>query len=298
MANTSLPLPALDAGTAISHRDVQVRDVRLHLAEAGSGPPLLLIHGWPQHWWSWRKLIPRLAQDHHVLAPDLRGWGWSDAPAGDYAKTTFAEDMLALIDSEGLDQVNVIGHDWGGYTAFLLALAHPERVRRLVALDIPPPWPSPPRLRHMGLPLLLSYQFALAIPRFGPSLMTRSNAFVRMIIRRASARRNRWTRAELDVYADVLRDPARAAASSSCYRTFLTREVPQSISGKRRHRPEDLRVPTLLVMGAVSPLHRVLAPRPGPNLRVETIPRAGHFLPEEAPTDVLELALPFLQSDA
>src|SRR3954451_6876530 len=115
----------------VTHRRVDVGGVRLHVAEAGEGPPLLLLHGWPQHWWCWRALFARLAEDHRVIAPDLRGWGWSDAPPGDYAKRTFAADVLALMDHEGIDRANVIGHDWGGYTGFLLALEHPERVERL-----------------------------------------------------------------------------------------------------------------------------------------------------------------------
>src|SRR4051794_2455046 len=103
----------------VTHRDVDVGGVRLHVAEAGEGPPLLLLHGWPQHWWCWRYVIGELATTHRVIAPDLRGFGWSDAPPGDYAKATFAADVLALMDAEGLDRVRVIGHDWGGYTAFL-----------------------------------------------------------------------------------------------------------------------------------------------------------------------------------
>src|ERR1700710_1360374 len=102
----------------VTHRDVVVDGVRLHVAEAGDGdgPPLLLLHGWPQHWWSWRHLIPQLAQTHRVIACDLRGWGWSSAPPGDYAKATFARDVLALLDAEGLERVTLMGHDWGGYT--------------------------------------------------------------------------------------------------------------------------------------------------------------------------------------
>src|SRR3712207_6665910 len=110
----------------VTHRFVDVGDTQLHVAEAGYGPPLLLLHGWPQHWWCWRHLIAPLAEHHRVLVPDLRGWGWSDAPPGAYDKATFAADVLALLDAEGIDRVRIVGHDWGGFTAFLLGLEHPE----------------------------------------------------------------------------------------------------------------------------------------------------------------------------
>jgi pimeloyl-ACP methyl ester carboxylesterase len=287
-------LPGVSADLRVRHRDVKVNGVRLHIAEAGSGSPLLLLHGWPQHWWCWRELIPILSEGHRVLAPDLRGWGWSEAPRGDYAKTTFAADMLALLEAEGLESVKLIGHDWGAFTAFLLALEHPERVERMVALDITPPWAPRPSLRQLALPLLASYQLLLATPVLGTGAMTRSNAFVRAMIRGGS-RLRRWTDAELDIYADVLRDPARARASSACYRTFLTRELPGLAGG---YEPSDLQVPTLLIMGAASPIYRVLDPQSSSNLRVEAIDGAGHFLPEEAPNEVLEHALAFLGGDS
>lgn len=267
---------------------MQLSDVRLHVARAGSGPPLVLLHGWPQHWYCWRHLIGPLAEHYAVIAPDLRGWGWSQAPPGDYAKSTFAADVLALLDHEGLERVRVIGHDWGGYAAFLLALGHPERVERMVALDIVPPWREPPRLRHALIPLFLTYQVLVASP-LGPRLMEASPRFVREIIRLASGTRRRWSLEELDVYAEVLRDPARARASSACYRTFLTREAAAGT-----YRRGQLQVPTLLLMGEASALRRVFDPRSGGALRVESIPRAGHFLAEEAPSEVLARALPFL----
>jgi pimeloyl-ACP methyl ester carboxylesterase len=280
--------PVLPDLAGVTHREVSVRGVRLHVAQAGSGPPLLLLHGWPQHWWSWRHLIGPLAEHYTVIAPDLRGWGWSDAPPGDYAKATFADDILALLDHEGLERVRILAHDWGGYAAFLLALGHPERVARLVALDIVAPWPSRPQPSQLALPLFLSYQVLLASP-LGVPLMTRGPGLVREIIRLGSGPDMRWSPEELDTYADVLRDPARARASSACYRTFLTREV-----GRGGHRAAQLAVPTLLIMGGASSLYRIMRPRRSAHMQVRVIPRAGHFLPEESPRQVLALATPFL----
>jgi pimeloyl-ACP methyl ester carboxylesterase len=165
-------------------------------------------------------------------------------------------------------------------------------VERLVALDITPPWPVRPRPRHLALPALGSYQVLIGTPVLGPRTMTSGTRFVRTIIRAASGPDAIWTDAELDVYADVLRDPARAQASSACYRTFLLRELPAAL--RRGDRSARLSIPSLLLMGGASPLRRVLDPQPSHNLRVQSIPRAGHFLPEEAPESVLAQAVPFL----
>jgi pimeloyl-ACP methyl ester carboxylesterase len=281
---TAKRLPEL---SGVTHRFVQLGDVQIHVAEAGQGAPLVLLHGWPQHWWCWRHLIGPLARSYRVLVPDLRGFGWSQAPPGTYAKATFAADVLALLDLEGLERVSVIGHDWGGYAAFLLALEHPERLERLVALDIPPPWRGAFQLRHLTLPLLASYQVLLATPVLGPLALTNGPHLVRTLIRAGSGPQAQWTTEQLDSYADVLREPARARASSACYRTFLTHEVAEHA---RRYQPAELSVPTLLLMGARSAIRQILEPAPEHNLRVQTLPHAGHFLPEEAPEQVLELA--------
>jgi pimeloyl-ACP methyl ester carboxylesterase len=279
----------------VTHRNVDIDGVRLHVAEAGDGPPLVLLHGWPQHWWCWRRLIPRLAETYRVIAPDLRGSGWSGTPPGDYAKSVFATDILRLLDAEGLDRVRLIGHDWGGYVAFLLALDRPERVERLLALDITPPWsqPSRPRPRHLAVPLLASYQVMLATPGVGPRVLMSGPAPIRALIRVGSGPDMVWRDEDLDVYATVLRQPERAHASSAYYRTFLTRELPAL--AWRGDRSRELRVPTLLAMGAASPLRRILDPHESPNLTVESIARAGHFLPEEAPGEVLRLAKAWFQ---
>jgi pimeloyl-ACP methyl ester carboxylesterase len=279
----------------VRHRSVQLSSMRMHVAEAGEGPPLVLLHGWPQHWWSFRFLIPELSERYRVIAPDLRGLGWSDAPPGDYAKRTLAMDVLELLDLEGIDRALLIGHDWGGFAGFLLALEQPSRISRLVALDIPPPWVTRPHPRQLAIPILASYQALLATPSVGERLLMRNPRLVRGIVRLASGPEMSWSEADLDLYAGRLREPARARASSAYYRTFLTREVPAMI--RRGDRSSELKVPSLLLMGEGGVIDRVLAPQSSGMLEVRRVPLAGHFLPEEAPRQVLSAALGWFESE-
>ena len=280
------PMPHVDG---VRHRDVQVRGVRLHVAEAGpregepaDGPPILLLHGWPQHWWCWRHIIGPLAQTRRVIAPDLRGFGWSDAPAGTYAKQELADDVLALLDELGIGQVDLVAHDWGAWVGFLLALQHPERIAHYLALAIVPPWPDPPAPREALQLWRVAYQVVLATPGVGTTLLERSNLVTRAIPGGA-ARPDAWTPTDLALFADALRDPAHAQASSMVYRTFVTREARAFMAGQFN----DLRltVPTILLLGRHDPV--IQAHRLGPwrehadDMVVEVRDDAGHFLPEE-----------------
>ena len=91
--------------------------VRLHLAATGSGLAGALLHGWPQHWWCWRRVVKQL-RDYRLLIPDLRGFGWSEAPGSGYSPTGFADDAVALLDALDIARAHVIGHDWGGFAGF------------------------------------------------------------------------------------------------------------------------------------------------------------------------------------
>ena len=135
----SRPMPAVPG---VEHRQVETGRLRVHIAEAGTGPPLLLLHGWPQHWYAWRKLIPLLAGSRRLICPDLRGFGWTDAPAGGYRTADLAADVVALLDALELDRVDVIGHGEGGRVGFELCLSQPSRVGRLVTLGAMHPYPS------------------------------------------------------------------------------------------------------------------------------------------------------------
>lgn len=268
----------------VSHRMVEARGLSFHVAEAGSGPPVLLLHGWPQHWYVWRYVIPLLAADHRVICPDLRGLGWSDAPPGRYDKQTLADDVLALLDSLGLEQVDLIAHDWGAWAGFLLALDHPERVRNYLALNMITPWPDPPSLRAILGIWRLWYQVAIALPGLGRLLLQRTD-FVKKMFVTGAAHPEAWSAEDLEAFAAVLREPARTHASQQIYRTFLTREVgPYIARGKRGQR---LTVPTRMVHGTrdLALDHRGLGDwkRWADDMTLELRDDSGHFIAEELP---------------
>jgi len=119
---------------------VRLRDVTLHYVSAGTGDPVVLLHGWPQTWYMWRKVIPTLAERYRVIAPDMRGLGQSSRPAEGYDKKTIAADIVELVhDHLGLGPVYLVGHDWGGPVAFSYAVHNPDRVTKLALLDVPIP---------------------------------------------------------------------------------------------------------------------------------------------------------------
>jgi pimeloyl-ACP methyl ester carboxylesterase len=275
----------------VRHSYVDVPGAKLHVAEAGEGPPILMLHGWPQHWWIWRKVIPALAVERRVICPDLRGFGWSEAPAGRYELSGFAADARALLDALELEQVDLVGHDWGGYAGFLLCLDAPERVRKYLALGVSHPWfeppaPSPAMLRR------ISYQAILATPGLGTTLLRHQPGFVKLVLQKGAHPTMRWSEEELDRYAESFRSRDHALASSHLYRSFLTRELPRLRKGHYRSRRSS--VPTLLLAGEADPVAR------GPviegfepyadDMRLETVERCGHFVAEERPDVVVERA--------
>ena len=128
--------------TSWTHQFASVNGIRLHYVEAGSGPLVVLLHGFPEFWYSWRHQIPALAQaGFRVVAPDLRGYGESGKPAGvgSYHIDLLVADVLGLIRHLGQDSAHVAGHDWGGVIAWTLAMRHPDAVTRLAILNAPHP---------------------------------------------------------------------------------------------------------------------------------------------------------------
>jgi pimeloyl-ACP methyl ester carboxylesterase len=121
----------------VTHAYARLDEVTLHYVTAGSGPPVVLLHGWPQTWYEWRHIIPALAQRYTIIAPDLRGLGDSSRPQQGYDKQTMARDIWQLVNGKlGHDRFFLAGHDWGGPTAFALATQQPQAVRRLAIIDV------------------------------------------------------------------------------------------------------------------------------------------------------------------
>ena len=123
----------------------QCRGLRAHVALAGpeDAPPIVLVHGWPQNWWAWRRVIPGLAERFRVIAPDLRGHGWTEAPGTGYEKEQLRLGPACRTRSLGVERATWVGHDWGGWTGVLAALRAPERFDRMLAVCIPHLWVQP-----------------------------------------------------------------------------------------------------------------------------------------------------------
>ncbi|HEY0390507.1 MAG TPA: alpha/beta hydrolase [Solirubrobacterales bacterium] len=284
----SVPPPEIDG---VTHRYVDVNGTRLHVAEAGEGPAVLMLHGWPQHWWIWRKVIPALSEERRLICPDLRGFGWSDAPEGSYEIQGLADDIIALLDELGLEQVDLVGHDWGGYAGFLLCLKAPERFRHYLALGIVHPWFEPPNPSPRALQRT-AYQFVLASPGLGAGVLRFLPGFVRLALKRGAHPDMRWSEEELDCFAKSFQSADHASASSHVYRSFLTKELPRLRKG--HYRSQRLSVPTRILAGEADPVIRedILAGYEpyADDMSVEIVERCGHFVAEERPDVVIERA--------
>jgi pimeloyl-ACP methyl ester carboxylesterase len=291
-----MEMPEVDG---VSHRWVKARGINFHVAEAGEGDDVVLcLHGWPQNWYEWRHLMPALAAEgHRVLAIDLRGYGWSDAPreSDGYLKESMADDVLAVLDELGLQRVKLVAHDWGGWIGFLLGMKAPERFDRYLALNILHPWVEPrAMLPHLWR---FAYQWVILTPGLGYRLH-RGGRFVRKIIVGGSTRKDVWDERTLSVFADKLAEPDNAMAGVQTYRVFNMRETWPIMRGK--YAGKRLTVPTRLLFGeddfALRPSLLAGWEKHADDMQVELVPDCGHFIADERPELVAERAREFLSA--
>jgi pimeloyl-ACP methyl ester carboxylesterase len=223
--------------------------LRLHAATAGppDGPLVLLLHGWPEFWYSWRRQLTDLAAaGYRVVAPDQRGYNLSDkTPPFDIF--TLAQDAAALIAACGREHAFVAGHDWGALVAWALAVLHPEKVEKLAIFNVPHPALMVGGLRTAGLRQVLKsyYVYLFQVPRLPEQLMSRDEyAFLRRLLRTTS-NRGTFTRNDLDIYAEAWSQPGALSASLGWYRALC----PLAFSEKRHQLAQKVAAPTLIQWG-------------------------------------------------
>jgi epoxide hydrolase 4 len=282
----------------VAHRYADLAGVRLHYVEAGEGPLVVLLHGFPEFWFSWRFQIPALAAaGFRVVAPDMRGYNLSDKPKGveGYALERLARDVERLIGALGEERAVVVGHDWGGIVAWAVAMLHPERVGRLVILNVPHPERLSRGLRTPRQLLKSSYAFFFQIPWL-PERVLRAGDFaiVRSVFRNDPVRPGTFGEDDIDRYVEALSRPGALTATINYYRA-LARRAP-ALARKLRRRIE---APVLVIWGQrdLFLVPELARPDPAlvPDVRVERLPDASHWVQQDRPERVNALLLEFLE---
>ncbi|MEU7811956.1 alpha/beta hydrolase [Pseudonocardia sp. NPDC049154] len=275
----------------IVHGKADVNGTRLHYVTAGTGEPLLLLHGFPQTWYEWREVIPRLAEHYRVIAPDYRGAGDSARPVDGYDKATMAADVVALADvlAPG-ERLRVVGHDMGAFVAYSVAAHHRDRVRALGLVDAPVPgtaaWEelrSNPRVWHVA------FHGARDVAEM--LVAGRERAYLTQFYE-LRAHHPHLVMPALDVYLRTYAAPGGMRAAFEAYRA-----LPQDAEVNKGLLRTPLAIPVLLVAGASSnsaPLLEAMGPDLGPDVSFALVEEAGHWIPEEQPAAFLAALEPFL----
>jgi pimeloyl-ACP methyl ester carboxylesterase len=284
-------LPA-DFADTFAGRYVDTGEVRLHAVVGGDGPPLLLVHGWPESWYAWREVMPALARDFRVVAVDQRGMGLSDKPAGGYDTRTLAGDLVALMEALGHRRFALVGHDTGFAVSYAIAADHPDRVARVALAEIPGSpgaAPSPPvfvpapindRLWHLPFNRLEGINEQLVTGREDVFFGWEFDAAAKKLPDDVIAH-----------YVRGLSNPESLRSSFGFYRALDTTIAQDGERATRR-----LPMPVLAIGGAMSfGEHVAEALRPvADDVQSVVIPDTGHFVAEEAPEELLAALSGFL----
>ncbi|WP_227354652.1 alpha/beta fold hydrolase [Haladaptatus salinisoli] len=291
--------------TELAHHEAVVDGVRLHYVEAGDGPLVVLLHGFPEFWYSWREQIPALAEaGFRVVAPDMRGYNASEKPRGveRYRTDELVGDAAALVDRFGEESASVVGHDWGGVVAWETAIRRPERVDRLAVLNAPHPGRYREAIRSPEQLLRSWYALFFQLPKVPELLLSaRDYAGIEGMLRGSAESPDAFTEEDIRRYVEAAARPGALTAALDYYRAAFRENAPEELRARLggTRRSFDVRAPTLLIWGERDPALSVELTegleRWVPDLRVERLPDAGHAVQNDAPDRVNELLVEFLR---
>ncbi|ODR82048.1 epoxide hydrolase [Haladaptatus sp. W1] len=287
----------------LTHDDAIVNGVRLHYVEAGDGPLVLLLHGFPEFWYSWREQIPALAADgYRVVAPDMRGYNDSEKPHGvdAYRTDELVADVTGLIDHFGEETAHVVGHDWGGAVAWQVGIDRPERVDKLAVMNAPHPGRFREVLRTPSQLRRSWYIFFFQLPWL-PELFLSARGYesIENIFTDTPTNPNAFTDDDVRRYVEAAAKPGALTGSINYYRALFRQSVPtqlRSLVGGSND-SFDVRVPTMLIWGTedfalgnelTEGLDRWI-----PDLRIERLPGASHWVQNDRPERVSDLLVEF-----
>jgi pimeloyl-ACP methyl ester carboxylesterase len=278
-----------------SHHMASVNGIQLHYVIGGQGDPVVLLHGWPQTWYEWRHVMPSLAKNYTVVAPDLRGLGDSSKPSSGYDGNTTAEDIYQLLTQLGLDEkIYLVGHDIGAQTAYSYAAIHRDNVTKLVIMDSVFPGFFPPNFQGVCCWWISFHQ-----TRDIPELLTAGNEreYLSWHYRGLAYNPEAITEADIDKYVSSYSAPGGMRAGFEYYRAFPINEEQNKALSETK-----LQIPVLALGGDIYPALGGDAPGNfalnstqglAENVKGVIVPLSGHYIAEEQPEFLADQLLKF-----
>src|SRR5919112_1284325 len=285
-----------------SHHMASVNGIQLHYVIGGQGEPVVLLHGWPETWYEWHKVMPALAKNYTVIAPDLRGLGDSSKPLTGYDGKTLAEDIHQLVTQIGFRTIFLVGHDIGSFVAYPYAAAHPSEVKRLVIMDVPPPGFFPPPQVNGGPPLwwILFHQ----TPDVPEALVQgKEREYLSWHYQNLAYNRAAITQEAINEYVSKYSAPGGMRAGFERYRA-----MPQDAIQNQNYSKTKLTMPVLALAGGYIPTFGGNTTMPSlveygmkllaQNVTGITVPNSGHYIAEEQPDVVVKLLNNFFSGNS
>jgi pimeloyl-ACP methyl ester carboxylesterase len=267
-----------------SHHTTSVNGIQLHYVIGGHGDPVVLLHGWPETWYEWHHVMPALAKNYTVIAPDLRGLGDSSKPSSGYDGNTTAEDIYQLVSQLGLGQkIYLVGHDIGVHTAYSYAVAHPNNVSKLVILDVPVPGFYRPGFEDC------CWWFSFHQTPDIPEALTagKERGYLSWFYTTFACNPEAITEADIEEYVNHYSAPGGMRAGFEYYRAF-----PITAEQNKEHANVKLPMPVLVLGGKYTGNAALTSMKSlATDVRGGTVPLSGHWIPEERPSYLVDQLL-------